>query len=145
MMKEFSTLFNTTNTFIPRRDDVEEIIAAALNAADPYTAVVLNTRLYKNHAQIGRHEYSLTPRSRLIVIGLGKRRWRYLMEIYSLHWRQMAKMSPQMQRALLLIATRSRKQIRLVWIRIVSLRTTTLTISSGRWVIYWSLVRPAPM
>jgi len=71
-MKEFSTLFNTTNTFIPRRDDVEEIIAAALNAADPYTAVVLNTRLYKNHAQIGRHEYSLTPRSRLIVIGLGK-------------------------------------------------------------------------
>jgi len=36
-MKEFSTLFNTTNTFIPRRDDVEEIIAAALNAADPYT------------------------------------------------------------------------------------------------------------
>ena len=72
MMKEFSTLFNTTNTFIPRRDDVEEIIAAALNAADPYTAVVSNTRLYENHVQISRHEYSLTPRSRLIVIGLGK-------------------------------------------------------------------------
>lgn len=71
-MKEFSTLFNTTNTFIPRREDVEEIIAAALNAADPYTAVVSNTRLYENHVQIGRHEYSLTPRSRLIVIGLGK-------------------------------------------------------------------------
>lgn len=71
-MKEISTIFDTTKTNIPQRRDVEAIIGAALNAADPYTAVVSNIQLCENRVQIDGQEFSLTPRSRLIVIGLGK-------------------------------------------------------------------------
>ncbi len=71
-MIEVSTVFNSMNARIPRRRDVAAIITAALKAADPCVAVAANISVEGSVMQIGATKYSLTPKSRLIVIALGK-------------------------------------------------------------------------
>jgi glycerate-2-kinase len=71
-MKEISTIFDITKANIPKRREVEAIIGAALNAADTYNAVVSNIQLFEKRVIIGGFEYSLPPKCRLVVIGLGK-------------------------------------------------------------------------
>lgn len=51
---------------------VQELIAAGLNAADPYHALIENVSLHKHSLRVGRKSYDLSRIDRVMAVGAGK-------------------------------------------------------------------------
>jgi glycerate 2-kinase len=71
-LAELQKVLSSFNTPGIRVDEVERIIQAALDAANPYRLVLDNLRVNKNKIKVGRKLFALSSSSRVILIGLGK-------------------------------------------------------------------------
>jgi glycerate 2-kinase len=58
-----------------RRDQVWDIMSAALAAVDPAQAIRQNVRLEGNSLQIGQRSYDLSRYERIFIVGGGKAGW----------------------------------------------------------------------